>query len=249
MAAYANANLGRSSRTTQVRRSDARDEDATPYIDTDNIAHPVDWPFWDDRHELATRSVLPDGEDDEDGGTSTMLFGGVDLSKPKAASADDKILAVLKDLADPLGIDVIYTPKDDIAKLAELEGSTLNNALTSLAKAGKIHRQMQDGKEVRGKYGLGPAPEPTAPGAPEALLQPEQPTPSAEMPGDVDDDLITQAAELVISTQFGSTSMLQRKLRIGYAHACQVMDLLEQRGIVGPPQGNLARNVLKKPGE
>jgi hypothetical protein len=136
-------------------------EDATPYIDTDNVAHPADWPFWDQRHDLAKVSVLPgeqdDTADDLDGDSDgpSSLLSGIDLAPKKGPTAEEKILTALREFADPAGIDIIYTTRETISRVSNVTGSTLDNTLGNLRRKDLIHR----GPE-RGTWALGPEPQP-----------------------------------------------------------------------------------------
>lgn len=145
-------------------------ESAAPYIDHDRIAYPADWPDWDNRHEIAATSILDTGDDTalDTGGASSLLTGLSLAPRKPPASAEDKILKALADFSDPAGIDITYLHKDDISRIAGVEGRTLDNALTELVKAGRIHRQPKDGtRNVRGYYGYGPAPTPADSADPE----------------------------------------------------------------------------------
>ncbi|WP_435606695.1 type IV secretory system conjugative DNA transfer family protein [Streptomyces ardesiacus] len=135
-------------------------ESAAPYITPDTVAYPADWPDWDQRHDIAATSILGDDTAPSSSGDtdSSVLFSTLDLDMKKPATADDKVVSALESAADPLGLDITYLNKEALLKMTGLAAPTLDNALSRLVKAGRIHRQMEDGRVVRGMYGPGPAP-------------------------------------------------------------------------------------------
>ncbi|MFD3516351.1 DNA translocase FtsK [Streptomyces sp. NPDC058657] len=210
-------------------------ESAAPYIDPDAVQYPADWPDWDNRHEIATRSILGDGDDT----ASVLGLPSQPAGPAKAPTAEQKILAVLEESADPLGLEVIYKHKTDIYNLAGLKSeATLNNTLSALVRAGEIHRRNTgNARDDRGYYGLGPAPADTDPADDNTA-----PTPAGT---DAEtDDLLLEAARMVVDTQYASQQMLHRKLRIGWDTAGELLGELQARGIVGGEDDSQECDVL-----
>jgi hypothetical protein len=176
----------------------------------------------------------PSGKDGDGQDHSGHEFSDVGSFSPPPLPAQKKQKTTVKDKV-LAAVDRQMTAKEIRAQVDAAAG-TVRNALSDLVAEGRLHQV------DHGIY----APAGTRVGTANDRNDDHEDQP-LQMPEGVDGALIVEAADLIISSQFGSQSMVQRKLRVGFALAGRLLDALEQRGIVGPANGSKARDVLVTP--